>query len=363
MPKKTAHPYLWIVERKEAGGARRSAYYRRDGQRIPIRAPDGSALLPKQPGFNDAYAAIAARFRKAETGRPAGSRSMSALIASYLASEAFADKAPATREQYRRIMGEIDRRIGDKSVPAIEAPHVLALRDAFGGKTTPRKANLAVAMMSILLEHARLRLGWVRDNAAIRPKKLRCGPGFLAWEEGEFRQFLVSPEVGEPIKRAALAAFYLGLRIGDLYKLPRSAYRSGFVTVTPEKTARSTRATVRIPVHPALAAALEATPPEALTLLTNNEGQPWTYDNIKHNMTKAVRAAGLRPGLSFHGLRKLCTASLAEAELTDAQIESVQPHADPKMTAYYRRSANQPRLAAAAIAAMPDIRLQSDPEA
>jgi integrase len=100
-----------------------------------------------------------------------------------------------------------------------------------------------------------------------------------------------------------------------------------------------------------LAAILDAAPASgALTLLTRADGQPWKPDHIKHAMTKAVRKAGLREGLSFHGLRKGLTAALAEAGASDSEIESVIPHADPKMTRRYRAQAEQRILAVAAIA-------------
>jgi integrase len=45
--------------------------------------------------------------------------------------------------------------------------------------------------------------------------------------------------------------------------------------------------------------------------------------------------------LSFHGLRKTASAWLAEAGATDAEIDSILGHVDPKMTRLYRRQADQ----------------------
>jgi hypothetical protein len=61
---------------------------------------------------------------------------------------------------------------------------------------------------------------------------------------------------------------------------------------------------------------------------------------------RAVARAGLPPGLSCHGLRKLFVANLAEAGCTDAEFGGLVPHS-ARMTAFY---ANQRVLAAAGMA-------------
>src|SRR5262249_17025072 len=153
-------------------------------------------------------------------------------------------------------------------------------------------------------EFARTDLGWIAHNPCLRPKRLRTGDGYPAWTAEEFGAFMAHPDIGEPIKRAAALAFYTGARVGDCIALRRSDRRDGAIDLTPSKTRHSTRARVIIPEHPRLTAILDAAPPsDAPTLLTRADGQPWKIDHIKHAMTKAVRAVGLRPGLSFHGLR------------------------------------------------------------
>lgn len=82
------------------------------------------------------------------------------------------------------------------------------------------------------------------------------------------------------------------------------------------------------------------------------DGRPWKLDHIKHAMAKAVQAAGLPTGRSFHGLRKPLTAHLADHGASDAEIEAVVPHTG-NMTRLYRKQANQKRLASAAIARLP----------
>ena len=66
-------------------------------------------------------------------------------------------------------------------------------------------------------------------------------------------------------------------------------------------------------------------------------------------MTRWARRLELG-GLSFHGLRKGYSVSLAEAGASDAELDALMPHADRRMTAHYRRQADQAKLAAAGMA-------------
>ncbi len=85
-----------------------------------------------------------------------------------------------------------------------------------------------------------------------------------------------------------------------------------------------------------------------LTLLTRDDGAPWKEDHFNAAFAKAVKKAGL-VGLKFHGLRKTASGIMAEAGATDAEIDSILGHVDPKMTLLYRRQANQRTLGKAAM--------------
>jgi integrase len=102
---------------------------------------------------------------------------------------------------------------------------------------------------------------------------------------------------------------------------------------------------------------LDAAPASsAVTLLSRADGLPWKVDHFNHQFADAVRCAGLPDGLSFHGLRKGAAARLAEGGASDAEIDSVLGHADPKMTRLYRRQADQRIRATAAIAKLTNRR-------
>ena len=89
-----------------------------------------------------------------------------------------------------------------------------------------------------------------------------------------------------------------------------------------------------------------------MTLLTRPDGRPWKVDHFNHAFAAAAKAAGLA-GLSFHGLRKAMMVNLAEGEATDAEMDAIVPHSDPRVRQRYRASADQKKLAERGIAKLP----------
>jgi integrase len=358
-------PYLWLPLKR----GKLAAYYRRGGLARRICGPDGKPLVPGDAGFLDAYQAMHREAsRSVELATPAP-RSLSALIIAYRASEEWQELAELTRQDYGRVLKALDAAFGSKSVPDMPRAAVFTVRDKFSrdvqGKPTPRRANKAVAVLRLLLSWAVDR-GWRKDNPALRPGQLRTGPGYATWTADQVALFLACDSISEPLKRAAVLGFYTGMRVSDCLTLPKTARRDGMVEVVPAKTQRTTRARALIPEHPELTRWLNAAPAsDAVTLLTRQDGLPWKVDHFKHAFVAAARSAGLPAGHSFHGLRKGLSAALAEAGASDAEIEAVIPHADPRMTRHYRAQAEQQKLATAAIARLPGANAgtQSDPRA
>ena len=87
----------------------------------------------------------------------------------------------------------------------------------------------------------------------------------------------------------------------------------------------------------------------AVTLLTRGDGRPWRIAHFNHRLAAAVAEAGLT-GLSFHGLRKGFMAWAAERGATDAELDAIVPHTDPRVRARYRAAADQKGLARGLIA-------------
>jgi integrase len=327
------------------------AYYRpaRGAKPIRINGEIGS------PEFFAHYKELV-RAAAAAPARPGpASRSLDTLIASYQADPRWRGLSPRTQQNYRQLMRWLqDAKLGGINMVEFERPNMIAVRNMFAGpddRPTPAKANLVVTMLGILITHS-INLGWRKDNPCDKPQKLKQGPGIRMWKPEEFHRFISCDAVEEPVKRAAVLAYYTGLRVSDLVTLPRGARAGGVIRTSTQKTG----AGVVVAEHPELTRWLDAAPASiSPTLLTMSNGKPWRVGGLQRAMLHAAQRAGL-PGLTFHGLRKGLTGALAEHGATDAEIEAVIPHADPKMTAYYRKQADQTKLAAAGIAKLSDRR-------
>jgi integrase len=77
---------------------------------------------------------------------------------------------------------------------------------------------------------------------------------------------------------------------------------------------------------------------------------PVAVVTFNHAFVDAVRVAGLPDGHGFHGLRKAMAANLAGAGATDAEMDALVYHSDPKMTRLYRAGADHRSLARAGMA-------------
>lgn len=359
-------PYLWTPTIK----GKQYAYYRRNGRRVALPPISSPAFIA---AYQAAHAAAVAEAESRPTPPPgAAPGSMAALVAAYRASPEWKELAPATRKDYDKALNPLADRYGKLPVATMPRQFVFKMRDDYAtmpaftrGKKpkpvldaegrqvilqTPRRANRMVNVLRLLMAWAGNRGGWFKgENPAARPGRLRTGPGYRTWSAEEVAQFMAAEAVAEPLKRAAMLGLCTGQRKQDCLAMTRAARTGGAIEVVPEKTKNSSGVRLWIPEHPDLTRTLDAAPAsDAVTLLTRPDGKPWREDHFNHEFAKAVKVSGLT-GLSFHGLRKTASAWLAEAGATDAEIDSVLGHVDPKMTRHYRRQANQRVAARSAI--------------
>lgn len=341
------------------------AYYRRakslrrltDDAGRPIDPNDVIALTEAWTRAHRAFEAAEAAALAAGAARVVRPHSIADLIARYRLAD-FQRLRPATRLDYAKAMGPLERDWGHLPVEGMKPHHVRQLRDRYATRETPgpdgkpvrvgnaRQANRMVTVLSILMSFARATLGWRQDNPAERPRRLPSdGEGYRAWTREAFDQFMVCPAIAEPMKRAAALGWYTGQRKGDCLTMTRAARTGGWLEVVPAKTRRSSAARRMVAEHPELTRVLDAAPAsDAVTLLTRADGRPWKIDHFNHQFAAAVAGAGL-VGLSFHGLRKGFMAWAAERGATDAELDAVVPHSDPRVRARYRASADQKGLA------------------
>ena len=337
-------------------GSKTFGYYRRDGASLRIAGEPGSAE------FLAAYQAIHAKHERParEALHP---RSLAALIAAYRASpEYLTEIRESTRKDYEKMLPRLRDMHGRALVHELDRPRVRAVRDRFAWEVTvaedgtetrrptPARANKAIAVLSVLMRHA-VELGWRPDNPCLRATKLRTGR-WRAWTDAEVDQFL---ERAEPHMQLACLVALHGLRGSDAARITWAAYRRRRLTYTPVKTDGDAPTALDIPVHPRLAALLDATPPaerRSLTILTQGDGTAWPSElHLQTEASKAIRAAGLT-GVVWHGLRATAGRWLAEAGCSDAEIQAVLGHRTRQMVAKYTADAERKGAATRAMGKM-----------
>jgi integrase len=146
---------------------------------------------------------------------------------------------------------------------------------------------------------------------------------------------------------AVALALYTGQRQGDVLAMTRSKIKNGLIEVRQEKTGRS----LIIPAHRRLLPVIETMKGDAVQLLTNTRGKPWTKSGFKASWRKALRGplAPIRDaGLVFHGLRKSAVVTLLEAGCSDAEVAAITGQSR-QMIEHYAKQVNQRKLAASAI--------------
>jgi integrase len=120
-------------------------------------------------------------------------------------------------------------------------------------------------------------------------------------------------------------------------------------TCSPGVRQQKTGKTLAIPVSPALAAALNATPSKHLTFLVTEDGKPFEAMAFTKWFRRCCDAVGLS-GYSAHGLRKAACRRLAEAGCSANEIAAISGHASLREVERYTRAADQARMARNAIA-------------
>lgn len=280
---------------------------------------------------------------KARSQKP-DAESLGALLASYQSSPEWNWLAEATKTTRGVYLRDLEK-IGHVHAASMRRRDIITIRNAIveergmGAGTGFMKA--AGALFSWAVEN-----DWMGSSPCYRIKGLPGGH-LRAWTEKEAA--LALDRLPEHLRRAVVLALYSGQRRADLCALTWSAYDGGRLRLSQRKTSTL----LVIPCHPALKAELDAWRSQrvetALTILTNRHGQPWAPARLTRQLSTALARAGLGDDLGIHGVRKLSAANLAEAGCTPHQIGAITGHRTLGMVELYTRSADQERLARAAI--------------
>src|SRR5260221_2000975 len=272
-------------------------YFRRGGGR--------SHALPGLPGsieFRAAYqAALAVVPPPPPSPKHVITGSLAAVTAAYLRSADFANLSPSSQRSYRVALKPILAAHGHRLVrelPKDAARHVIEEI----GATRPGMANLTRAVLSKIIAYA-IETGIRPDNpfAGLRPYRLGT---YHTWTDLEIAQFERRWPLGTRERLAFALLLYTGQRGGDVVKMVRSDIVDGRIRVAQDKARKGTTNELLIPIHPALARALQAGPlvGRSHTLTAAPGGAPRPAPQF-------VRGGGEAPGRPPPG----CAAGVASA--------------------------------------------------
>ena len=276
--------------------------------------------------------------------------SVGALMLAWQSSPEWAALAKATKTTHSVYLRELFR-LKDQAAKAITRKMLLAIRDAIAVKRG-NGAGTGFARAASCLFAWGVSRDWLAHNPMTGARPLPGGT-LPAWTEAEAR--LAMERLPEPERRAVVLAYHIGQRRGDLIKLPWSAYDGLTIRLRQEKTGVS----LVLPVHPELKLELDrwSADKSSPLILTAARGGAWSGVLLSHALPTALTKIGIVRTLGIHGLRKLAATRLAEAGCSAHEISSITGHRSLSMVEHYTRTADQERLASAAI-----VRLQTKPE-
>jgi integrase len=312
---------------------------------IYFKRPKGKRVrMPADPASPEFAAAYAAAFggqsapQKAKGARCAAG-SLSWLIATYRASSDYLGLSAATRRQRDNIYQQIEATAGDRPFAAIDRKAIMAGKER--RKATPAQArNFLDAMRGLFrwaLDHEHVT---VDPTDGVRNPPRPKGGGFPVWTADEVAAYRAHWPLGtrERVWMEVLAG--TGLRRGDAVTVGRQHVSEGMIEL---RTAKEGVAAY-VPITPTLRAALDAGPTGDLVFIVGANGRPLAKETFGNMMRAACNAAGVRK--SSHGLRKYLATGLAEAGLSEAEIEAIMGWVRGSgMAAHYSKEAGRKALA------------------
>jgi integrase len=318
-------------------------YVRLPGRKqVPLKGAPGTGE------FMAAYAAaLATEAPRVEIGAArtiAGT--VNAAVISYFNSATFQALAFDTQRTRRNILERWRTEHGDKRMSLLQPTHIARMVAAKAG--TPSAARNFLGTLRALTAHC-ITVGLIAADPTIGVKRapIRTS-GYATWSEDDIAAF----ERAHPIDSRARLAFslmlYTGQRRSDAIRMGWPHIGSGVLRVTQAKTGRE----LQIPIHPDLAAILEATPRKHITFLTTASGAPFTANGFGNLFRQWCAEAGLPPGLASHGLRKACCRRLAESGCAANVIAAISGHTTLRMVEKYTKAADQAKMAVKAMDTM-----------
>lgn len=305
------------------------------GKRIRLTAPFDSKEFMVQ--YKDALEGRAPGPSKTARG------SLKWLIETYMASREWNKLAPESRKQMSYQFSRMVEKGGREKIIHIKKSDVLRSRD--DRAHVPSDANKFIRASKLIFEYALAR-DYIPSNPAQGIPKLatsETGEGFKTWTDDDCAAYEAQWPIGT-MQRLAYDIFrYTGLRRHDATLLGPGHIKDGEFTIVTQKTGMEVSSVVPL----GLVASLAATKTGPGTFLVNLKGKPFDKFTFGNWFRKACRAAKVFK--SAHGIRKATAKMAAEADVTEAQINSFFGWAHgSKESAVYLEKARRNRMATSA---------------
>jgi integrase len=318
-----------------------------------VRLPNGKRFpLPGAPGtdqFMAAYqAALAGEAPPPRSNIGAGRTqpgTINAAVVSYFNSAAFQKMAPESRRTRRGILERFRVEHGDKRIALLQRSHVDRMVAAKAA--TPVAARNFLSALRVLMDYCIVQ-EWRTDNPAqsVKPPQVKSD-GYYTWTETDIAAFETAHPIGSKARLALALLLYTAQRRSDIVRLGRQHVRDGAIHVRQQKT----KVSLAIPIHPELAAILDATPLNNLTFVSTESGKPFTPASFANWFREMCQQAGLE-GCTPHGLRKAACRRLAEAGCSANVIAALSGHTSLREVQRYTKAADQALMARSAIDTM-----------
>jgi len=316
-------------------------YYRRPGfPRVPLPGEVGSSA------FMDTYSSCLAMAPKSAGEERTQPFTISALIIAYYETAKFKALSADTKRTYRNMLDRFRAEYGDGPAKTIATKHLDAIFDKMADRPGAAR-NLRKRLRQVF--RLAVKKGWRTDNPVIETDApANKGQGFIAWSEEDIAAFEARWPSGTRERLALSLLLFTGVRRSDVVGLGRQHREGDRLRITVYKGRERKPQELVIPIHRALKAELDAAPRNNMTYIVTQYGAPFSHAGFTAWFGVRADDAGI-PGRTPHGLRKAASRRLAEAGCSASEIAAITGHRTLSEVAHYTKSADQEKLAGAAM--------------
>ena len=263
------------------------------------------------------------------------------LIAAYRGHPAFTDLAPRTKSDYQAVFDYL-KPIADTPLVRFDKPLVVRIRDKAALDKGRKFANDVKARFSGIFGWGSER-GYIATNPAAGIKDIRrrkdAPDANRPWADEE--RDVVIAACPAHIRPAIALMAMTGLGPRDALSLPRSFYKAGEIATKRSKTGEP----VFWPCPAPLVLELGAAPVhDAVTLLANSDGKPWTVSGFRASWRpirkRLEREGKIGPGLTLYGLRHTVAVILREISMDERTIADALGQKTIEMARHYPKGAD-----------------------